>query len=113
MADEDEINTLMGTESFDDTVAAVSVLEKLFVMTRSDKGSVIVRGDRTIVQPATPVAEVVDTTGAGDAYCAGFLFGWANGESLEECARLGTLSGSAVIQQVGARIEPGALDQHS
>ena len=113
VADEDEINTLMGTESFDDTVAAVSVLEKLFVMTRSDKGSVIVRGDRTIVQPATPVAEVVDTTGAGDAYCAGFLFGWANGESLEECARLGTLSGSAVIQQVGARIEPGALDQHS
>jgi adenosine kinase len=99
----------MGTESFDDTVGAVSALDKLFVMTRSAKGSVIVNGDSTIVQPATPVEAVVDTTGAGDAYCAGFLFGWADGRSLEECAKLGTLCGSAVIQQVGARIEPGAL----
>jgi len=107
IADEGEINSLVATEEFEDTVDAVSKYGKLFVMTRSDKGSVIVQGSKTIVQPAMPVASVVDTTGAGDAYCAGFLFGYANGESLEECARLGTRCGSAVIQQIGARIEPG------
>jgi sugar/nucleoside kinase (ribokinase family) len=69
-----------------------------------------VNREQTIVQAATPVEQIVDTTGAGDAYCAGFLFGWVNDRSLEECARLGTFCGATVIQQLGARIEPGALD---
>jgi len=56
------------------------------------------------------VKKLVDTTGAGDAWCAGFLYGWANDESLQECARLGTVCATHVIQQIGARIEPGVLD---
>ena len=107
VADEDEVNALMGTESFDDTIEAVAAAGKLFVMTRSARGSVLVEGSTKLVQPALQVDEVVDTTGAGDAYCAGFLYAWVNDKSLEDCARLATLCGANVIQQVGARIEPG------
>ena len=110
IADEDEINVLMGTDDFDDTREAIRDYDNLFVMTRSAKGSVIVHSDYEHVHVATPVEDVVDTTGAGDAYCAGFLFGWVNDESLDECARLGTICATAVIQQVGARIERGILD---
>ena len=53
-----------------------------------------------------------DTTGAGDAWCAGFLYGWAQDEPLEECARLGTVCATQVIQQIGARIERGMLDNY-
>jgi sugar/nucleoside kinase (ribokinase family) len=112
IADEDEINTLMKTDDFDDTLDVLGAFDNLFVMTRSDKGSVIVHGEEKIVQPATPVDEVIDTTGAGDAYAAGFLYGWANDRPLAECARLGTMCGTAVIQQIGARIEPGLLDDY-
>lgn len=110
VADEDEINVLMGTDNFDDTLEAVSKLDNLFVMTRSNKGSIIVHRGKQHVQEATPVEQVVDTTGAGDAYCAGFLYGWVHDKSLAECARAGTLCATAVIQQVGARIEKGVLD---
>jgi len=110
VADEDEINVLMGTEDFDDTLEAIHDYDNLFVMTRSAQGSVIVKGDYRYVHEATAVDEVIDTTGAGDAYCAGFLFGWVNDKSLEECARIGTVCATAVIQQVGARIERGLLD---
>ena len=110
VADEDEINVLMGTDNFDDTLEAIRGYENLFVMTRSDKGSVIVRPGEQHVQEATPVETVIDTTGAGDAYCAGFLYGWVHDRSLAECARAGTLCATAVIQQVGARIEKGVLD---
>jgi sugar/nucleoside kinase (ribokinase family) len=81
-------------------------------MTRSEKGSVIRHGDQTIVRPASPVEELIDTTGAGDAYTAGFLFGYTGKKSLEECAKLGTFCATQVIQQIGARIEPGLLDNY-
>jgi len=110
VADEDEINVLMGTDDFDDTLDAIRGHDNLFVMTRSEKGSVIVGQGEQHVQAATPVEQVIDTTGAGDAYCAGFLYGWVHDKSLAECARAGTLCATAVIQQVGARIEKGALD---
>ena len=109
VADEDEVNALFEVDDFDATLDAINGMNNLFVMTRSAKGSVIVHGDEKVVYPATPVEKVVDTTGAGDAYCAGFLYGLAQGESLEECARLGTLCATEVIQRVGARIEPGIL----
>ena len=110
VADEDEVNALFGTAKFEDTLAALQGFDNLFAMTRSEKGSVIVHGDTTIEQAATKVDNVVDTTGAGDAYCAGFLFGWANDRSLEDCAGFGTECATRVIQQVGARIERGLLD---
>jgi sugar/nucleoside kinase (ribokinase family) len=113
VADEDEVNALVESESFDDTLKALDSFDNLFAITRSEKGSVIVHGDEYIVQAATPVSEVIDTTGAGDAYTAGFLFGWVNDMPLAECAKIGTYCGTQVIQQVGARIEPGLLDDYS
>ena len=111
IADEDEINGLLGTTAFDDTLEALDAYDNLFAMTRSAQGSVIVHGDDRIVQPAANVEEVVDTTGAGDAWCAGFLFGWVNEKPLHICAQFGTHCATQVIQQLGARIEPGLLDE--
>ncbi len=113
VADEDEVSALMQTDSFEDTLEAVRDYDNLFAITRSEKGSVVVHGDEHVVQKATPVKEVVDTTGAGDAYTAGFLYSWANDNSLAECARLGTWCATQVIQQVGARIEDGMLDEYT
>ena len=110
VADEDEINALMGTDDFDDTLEALRDYQNLFVMTRSARGSVIVHRGERHVQEATPVDKVIDTTGAGDAYCAGFLYGWVHDKSLAECARAGTLCATAVIQQLGARIEKGVME---
>lgn len=112
VADEDEVSALLQAGSFEESVQALGDYDNLFAITRSEKGSVVVHGDEYIVQQAMPVDEVVDTTGAGDAYTAGFLYGWVNDYSLAECARLGTFCGSTVIQQVGARIEPGLLDHY-
>jgi sugar/nucleoside kinase (ribokinase family) len=112
VADDDEVNALMQTADFDDTLEALRNYDNLFVITRSELGSVIVHGDEKIEQAASAVDAVVDTTGAGDAYCAGFLFGWVNSHSLAECAKIGTFCGTTVIQQVGARIEPGLLDDY-
>ena len=111
VADEDEINALVECKDFDSMLAAIRDYDNLFVVTRSEKGSVIVHGDEKVEQAATDVAEIVDTTGAGDAYAAGFLYAWANDRSLAECARLGTYCATHVIQQVGARIEPGLLER--
>ncbi len=112
VADEDEVAALVRTEDFKDTLAALDSYDNLFAITRSEKGSVIVHGEEKFVQAATPVETVVDTTGAGDAYTAGFLYGWVNDYSLAECARLGTFCGTTVIQQIGGRIEPGLLDKY-
>ncbi len=110
VADEEEVFALLGTNTIDATLEALKGYKNLFAITRSEQGSVIVHKDVKIVQAASKVEEVVDTTGAGDAYCAGFLFGWANNHSLEECAKLGTYCATMVIQQLGARIEPDLLD---
>ena len=83
VADEDEVIALVEADSYEDTLDKIRDFDVLWAITRSEKGSVIVKGDQQIVQAATPVDEVVDTTGAGDAYCAGFLYGWANDWSLE------------------------------
>ena len=110
VADEEEVYALLGTPGIDETVDTLRERDTLFAITRSEDGSVIVRGDEQVVQPATPVEKVVDTTGAGDAYAAGFLYGWANDLSLSHCAQYGTHCATRVIQQLGARIEPGLLD---
>ena len=110
VADEDEIYALLGTKDIDEAVSQLAALGKLFAVTRSDKGSVIVQGDIIVEQAATPVSKVIDSTGAGDAYSAGFLYGWANDHSFSECAQYGTYCATMVIQQLGARIEKGLLD---
>ncbi len=113
MADEDEINMLLGTNNIDETLAAIEGRDNLFVITRADKGSVIYQGGETVTQAADTVEKVVDTTGAGDAYTAGFLYGWAQGWSLQDAARLGTHAATNVIQRVGARIDAGLMDSFS
>jgi sugar/nucleoside kinase (ribokinase family) len=72
-------------------------------VTRSEKGSVIVRGDETVAIEATAIRELIDTTGAGDLYAAGFLHGYTQGLDLKTCGDLGSLAAGLVIQQVGPR----------
>jgi len=112
LADEDEINELLQTDNFEETSRRLAGYDNLFAITRSAKGSVIMHGGQTIVQPATAVDKIVDTTGAGDAYTAGFLFGYTQQRPLEECADIGTFCATRVIQQVGGRIERGLLDSY-
>ncbi len=112
-ADEDEMIALFQCDTFDNVLKEIVGFDNLFVMTRSEKGSVIVKDGDTVVQAADPVANVIDSTGAGDAYTAGFLYAWTHDKSLAECARLGTFCGTNVIQQVGARIEDGLLSRYS
>jgi len=112
VADEDEVFALLQTDDFDETTSRLGDYDNLFAITRSEKGSVILHGGESIVQPATPVEKIVDTTGAGDAYTAGFLYGYTQKMPLAECARIGTFCATRVIQQVGARIEPGLLDSY-
>ncbi len=111
-ADDDEVMALYEVDEFEEVLSAIDGSDKLFVMTRSEKGSVIVEGDTKIVQEARPIEQLIDTTGAGDAYAAAFLYGWANGKSLDECARLGTHVATSVIQQLGARIETNVLESY-
>jgi sugar/nucleoside kinase (ribokinase family) len=111
VADEDEIFELLGTDSIDTAIEMLAKLGVLFAVTRSEKGSVIVNGDVVVKQAAATVDQVIDTTGAGDAYAAGFLYGWANDRTLSECAHYGTYCATKVIQQVGGRIEKGLLDE--
>ena len=111
-ADDDEVMALYEVDKFEDVLSAIDGSDKLFVMTRSEKGSVIVAGATKIVQEANAIEQLIDTTGAGDAYAAAFLYGWANDKSLAECARLGTHVATSVIQQLGARIETNVLESY-
>ena len=110
VADEEEIFALLGTDNIETAIRELGAYEALFAVTRSEKGSVIVHGDTVVEQEAAFVKRIVDTTGAGDAYSAGFLYGWANDLSLADCAQYGTYCAAKVIQQVGARIEKGLLE---
>ena len=111
-ANEKEIMALMKVDTFDAAVVEASQRDVLFVLTRSERGSVIVNGLEQVVQRAHRVEKVVDTTGAGDAYTAGFLYGWTSGKPLRECAELASTCATAVIQQIGGRIEKGALSSY-
>jgi sugar/nucleoside kinase (ribokinase family) len=112
-ADEDEVMALYQVDSFDKVLDAIKGSDNLFVMTRGAQGSVVVQGDETVVQQALPITEIVDTTGAGDAYTAAFLYGWTSGKSLAESANLGTWCATQVIQKLGARLEKGILDGYT
>jgi len=104
-ANEDEITLLFGGEGFDAAVAAVEETGLLAALTRGAKGSVVVTAAGPVAVPADPVARVVDTTGAGDLYAAGFLYGLTHGQDPERCARLGGLCAAEVISHLGARPE--------
>jgi len=103
-ANEAEITALYGSD-FDAAVESVRASGTTAALTRSEKGSVIVAGDSLVEVPAHPVAEVVDTTGAGDLYAAGFLFGFSRQMDLATCGALGSVAAAEVISHMGPRPE--------
>jgi sugar/nucleoside kinase (ribokinase family) len=109
-ANEAELESLYEAKSFDAALQAVRGKCEVAALTRSEKGSVIVAGDEVHVIDAEPVKQVVDTTGAGDLYAAGFLYGYTRARPLAECGRLGSLAAAEVISHFGARPE---IDLHS
>lgn len=102
-ANEAEIMALYQLDDFDSALAAVRAETRVAAITRSEKGAVIVSGAEEVRVPATAVAEVVDTTGAGDLFAAGFLTGYARGADLETCGRLGVIAAGEIISHMGAR----------
>jgi sugar/nucleoside kinase (ribokinase family) len=104
-ANESEIKSLYQTESFDLAAANASKDAKLAVLTRSAKGSVILSESNSIEIAPEPISELVDTTGAGDLYAAGFLFGYSKGYELPICGRLASLAAAEIISHIGARPE--------
>jgi sugar/nucleoside kinase (ribokinase family) len=109
-ANETEIVSLFETKSFDEAVDRASDFDALFVLTRTEKGCVVVDGSDIIFQEAYPVDVVTDATGAGDAHTAAFLYQRAAGESLEECAVFASRCATAVISRVGGRLDEHALN---
>lgn len=104
-ANEAEIMMLSGAADFEAAVAAVAARVETLVVTRSEEGAVAVkRGERAEVT-AEPVAKVIDTTGAGDLFAAGFLAGQTQGRSLEQSLRIGAIAAAEVISHYGARPE--------
>ena len=103
-ANETEITALYETNTFEAAAEAARGDVDLAALTRSEAGSLILRGTETIEIAAEP-ARVVDTTGAGDAYAAGFLAGLTAGQSLRVCGRLGSIAAAEVISHYGARPE--------
>jgi sugar/nucleoside kinase (ribokinase family) len=104
-ANESEILSLYGTDSLDAAIAAARGACQLAAITRSALGSLVVTPDDIVTVPAMPVRKVVDSTGAGDQYAAGFLFGYVRGRSLAECGALASLAAAEVISHVGPRPE--------
>jgi adenosine kinase len=104
-ANEAELHSLYQTADFDTAVAVLQKDCRLAVVTRSEKGCVVVSATAIEAVPAFPVERVVDTTGAGDLFAAGFLFGLARNKDHQACARLAALAAAEVIQHIGARPE--------
>jgi sugar/nucleoside kinase (ribokinase family) len=102
-ANESEICSLYETDDFDAALAQVRGHCEIAALTRSEKGSVVVTGDHTHLIEAARVEKVVDTTGAGDLYASGFLFGLTHGRDLTTCGKLGSLCAGEVISHFGAR----------
>ncbi|MBV8661929.1 MAG: adenosine kinase, partial [Hyphomicrobiales bacterium] len=102
-ANTDEILSLYQTPHLTEALDAVRQEGVLAVVTRSEKGSIVIEGEATHEVPAFPVAKVVDTTGAGDMFAAGYLTGMARGADARTCARLGALAAAEIIQHLGAR----------
>ena len=100
---EDELMSLYQVETFDDAVSAVRRDCSLAAITRGSLGCVIVTSDDVIHVSAEPVQHVLDTTGAGDLFASGFLFGYTHDRDLAECARLGSIAAAEVISHVGPR----------
>jgi sugar/nucleoside kinase (ribokinase family) len=102
-ANEDEICSLFETDDWEEAAKQVQGMADVVAITRSEKGSVVVTADSIESYPVAPVENVVDTTGAGDLFAAGFLYGLTQNMALADCARLGGAAAGACISQIGPR----------
>jgi sugar/nucleoside kinase (ribokinase family) len=109
-ANEEEARALFQVEDFDGVVAGAKKWGGIAAVTRSAKGCVIVEEGMVHEVPAAPVKRVIDTTGAGDQFAAGFLYGLTHGKGLTDCGRLGALAAAEVISHYGARPETSLKD---
>jgi len=108
-ANEGEVKALYQTEDLDVALAQVKGHADVAAITRGAQGSMVVSGETVISVPAAPVDQVVDTTGAGDLYAAGFLRGLTSGRSLADCARMGGICAAEIINHFGGRPEVASL----
>ncbi len=103
-ANEQEIISLIEAKNFDEVISFSKQLNKLVIITRGEKGAVAINGDEVIESDAQKNLKIVDLTGAGDLFAAGFLHGFIKKLSTKECLEKGTEMSSKVIQQIGARL---------
>jgi sugar/nucleoside kinase (ribokinase family) len=107
---EEEVLGLTETRDLPTAFAALRAANVLAAVTCGARGAVVLDGQTTVEVPAATVAKVVDTTGAGDLFAAGFLYGYTHGRDLAGCARLGALAAAEVISHMGARPETSLRD---
>lgn len=110
-ANEAELASLYETQDFDEGLKQLASDVKLGIVTRSEKGCVAIDKNGAVAVPAAPIAKLVDTTGAGDLFAAGFLFGHVRGARHEVAGRFGALAAAEVIQHIGARPLVSLKDQ--
>ena len=103
-ANEQEITSLIEAKNFDEVINFSKQLNKLVIVTRGEKGAIAVNGDEVIESDIQKNLKIIDLTGAGDLFAAGFLHGYINKLSTKECLEKGTEMSSRVIQQIGARL---------
>jgi fructokinase len=103
-ANEQEITSLIEAKNFDEVINFSKKLNKLMIVTRGEKGAVAINGDEVVESDIQKNLKIVDLTGAGDLFAAGFLHGYINKLSTRECLKKGTEMSSKVIQQIGARL---------
>lgn len=109
-ANEHELQSLFQTDNFEDALSAVGGRVKIAAATRGAKGAVIKSGDQTFEIPAEKIAKVVDTTGAGDQFAAGFLYGLTRKMPLDKCGQLGVSAAGEVIKHMGPRPQVSFAD---
>ena len=104
-ANEQEIRSLINAKSFEDVIEFGKHLGKLLIVTRGEKGSITIKNQEIVECQSKPNLEIVDLTGAGDLFAAGFFHGLINNNSTKECLEKGTEMSSRIIQKVGARLD--------
>ncbi|WP_415295017.1 adenosine kinase [Candidatus Pelagibacter sp. Uisw_113] len=103
-ANEQEIKSLINAKNFDEVITFGKELEKLLVITRGSKGSVAIKGNEIVECDGQKNLKIIDLTGAGDLFAAGFLHGYINNVNINECLEKGTEMSAKIIQRIGARL---------
>ena len=103
-ANEQEITSLIEAKNFEEVINFSKLLNKLLIITRGGKGAIAINGDEVVESDIQKNLKIIDLTGAGDLFAAGFLHGYINKLSTKECLEKGTEMSSKVIQQIGARL---------